>query len=72
MLGTMAEIMQAMVLTKLAPIETHPLRLMSVEKPTIMERNGLFLEIEAWGYAGQTCTLSKVIGNSMGCLQACQ
>ena len=45
----MAEIMQAMVLTKLAPIETHPLRLMSVEKPTIMERNGLFLEIEACG-----------------------
>ena len=49
MLGTMAEIMQAMVLTKLAPIETHPLRLMSVEKPTIKERAGLFLEIEACG-----------------------
>ena len=49
MLGTMAEIMQAMVLTKLAPIETHPLRLMSVEKPTIKERTGLFLEIEACG-----------------------
>ena len=45
----MAEKMQAMVLTKLAPIETRPLKLMSIEKPTIRERTGLFLEIEACG-----------------------
>ena len=41
--------MHAMVLTRLAPIETHPLRLMSVGKPTIKERTELFLEIEACG-----------------------
>jgi alcohol dehydrogenase, propanol-preferring len=45
----MAEMMQAMVLTKLAPIETRPLRLMSIEKPTINERTKLLLEIEACG-----------------------
>jgi alcohol dehydrogenase, propanol-preferring len=41
--------MQAMVLTKLAPIETRPLKLMSIEKPTMKGRTGLFLEIEACG-----------------------
>jgi propanol-preferring alcohol dehydrogenase len=45
----MAEMMQAMVLTKLAPIETHPLRLMSIEKPTIREKTELLLKIEACG-----------------------
>jgi propanol-preferring alcohol dehydrogenase len=49
MMNTMAEKMQAMVLTKLAPIETSPLKLMSIEKPTIKGRTGLFLEIEACG-----------------------
>jgi alcohol dehydrogenase, propanol-preferring len=45
----MAEKMQAMVLTKLAPIETRPLKLMSIDKPTIKGRTGLILEIEACG-----------------------
>jgi propanol-preferring alcohol dehydrogenase len=45
----MAEKMQAMVLTKLAPIETRPLKLMSIDKPTIKGRTGLLLEIEACG-----------------------
>jgi alcohol dehydrogenase, propanol-preferring len=49
MLNTMTEKMQAMVLTKLAPIETRPLKLMSIEKPTIKGRTGLILEIEACG-----------------------
>jgi hypothetical protein len=38
MSNIMAEMMEAMVLTELAPIETHPLRLMSIERPTIKER----------------------------------
>lgn len=42
--------MQAMVLTKLAPIETRPLKLMSIDKPTIKgRRGGLVLEIQACG-----------------------
>jgi hypothetical protein len=41
MSSIMAEMMQAMVLTELAPIETCPLRVMSVERPTIKERTGL-------------------------------
>ncbi len=45
----MAEKMRAMVLTKLAPIETRPLKLMSIDKPTIKGRTGLLLEIEACG-----------------------
>ena len=45
----MAEMMQAMVLTKLAPIETHPLKLMSIGMPEIKQRTGLSLEIEACG-----------------------
>ena len=45
----MPEKMQAMVLTKLGPIETCPLKLMSIEKPTMKGRAGLFLEIEACG-----------------------
>ncbi len=43
----MAEMMQARVLTKLAPTQTQPLRLMSIEKQKIKERTGLDLEIEA-------------------------
>ncbi len=49
MLNAMAENMQAMVLTKVAPIEAHPLKLMSIEKPIIKERTGLLVEIEACG-----------------------
>jgi propanol-preferring alcohol dehydrogenase len=49
MRGTMAEKMRAMVLTKLAPIETRPLKLMSIDKPTIKGRTELILEIEACG-----------------------
>lgn len=45
----MVEKMQAMVLTKLAPIETRPLKLMSIDKPSVKGRNGLLLEIEACG-----------------------
>jgi propanol-preferring alcohol dehydrogenase len=45
----MAEKMQAMVLTELAPVEALPLKLMSLEKPTINERTGLIIEIEACG-----------------------
>src|SRR5215212_11162425 len=49
MKGSMAEKMRAMVLTKLAQIETRPLKLMSINKPTIKGRTGLILEIEACG-----------------------
>jgi len=41
--------MQAMVLSKLAPIETRPLKMMSIDKPKIKTKNGLLLEIEACG-----------------------
>jgi hypothetical protein len=47
MSSIMAEMMQAMVLTELAPIETCSLRVVSIEWPTIMERAGLLLEIQA-------------------------
>jgi alcohol dehydrogenase, propanol-preferring len=43
----MSEMMQAMVLLDLALIETHPLKLSSIEKPTISGRTKLLLEIEA-------------------------
>jgi propanol-preferring alcohol dehydrogenase len=45
----MAEKMQAMVLTKLAPIETRPLKLMSIDKPAPKGKGELLLEIEACG-----------------------
>lgn len=45
----MAEKMQAMVLNGLAPIETRPLKLMSINRPAIKSKNGLLLEIEACG-----------------------
>lgn len=45
----MAEKMKAMVLRKLAPIETQPLKLTSVDRPTIRKRNDLVIEIEARG-----------------------
>jgi len=45
----MADKMQAMVLSKLAPIETRPLKLMSIDRPAIKNKNGLLLEIEACG-----------------------
>ena len=44
-----AEKMQAMVLTKLAPIKTRPLKLMSIDKPVIKSRTSLLIEIEACG-----------------------
>jgi propanol-preferring alcohol dehydrogenase len=43
------EKMQAMVLSKLAPIETKPLKLMSIDRPAAHGKNGLLLEIEACG-----------------------
>ena len=43
----MSEMMQAMVLLDLVPIETHPLKLSSIEKPTTRGRTKLLLEIEA-------------------------
>jgi alcohol dehydrogenase, propanol-preferring len=45
----MAEKMEAMVLTKLARIETNPLKLMSIEKPKIRGKRGLLIEISACG-----------------------
>jgi alcohol dehydrogenase, propanol-preferring len=45
----MAETMQAMVLNNLAPIETAPLKLTSIDKPAIKSKNGLLLEIKACG-----------------------
>ena len=45
----MAEKMQAMVLSKLALIETRPLKLMSIDRPMIKGKNELLLEIEACG-----------------------
>ena len=45
----MAEKMQAMVLTKLAPIETRPLEMMAIDRPAVRGKNGLLLEIEACG-----------------------
>jgi propanol-preferring alcohol dehydrogenase len=45
----MAEKMRAMVLSKLAPIETRPLRLMSIDRPAAKGRNGLLLAIDACG-----------------------
>ena len=41
--------MRAIVLTKLAQIKTRPLKLMSIDKPTIKGRTGLILEIETCG-----------------------
>jgi propanol-preferring alcohol dehydrogenase len=45
----MVEKMQAMVLTKLAPIETRPLKIMAIDRPTPKGKTGLLLEIEACG-----------------------
>ncbi len=45
----MPEKMQAMVLNRTAPIETRPLKLMSIDKPSIKRGNELLLEIEACG-----------------------
>ena len=43
----MAEKMHAMVLSKLASIETRPLKLMLIDKPVAKVKNGLLLKIEA-------------------------
>ena len=45
----MTEKMEAMVLTKLARIETRPLKLMSIDKPKIRGKSGLLIEIDACG-----------------------
>ena len=45
----MQEKMKAMVLSKLAPIQAHPLKLRSVDKPAIRNGNDLLLEIQACG-----------------------
>ena len=45
----MTEKMQAMVLAKLAPIETRPLKMMAIDRPMLKGKNGLLLEIEACG-----------------------
>lgn len=41
--------MRAMVLNKLAPIETRPLKLASIDKPAIKSKGDLLLEIQACG-----------------------
>jgi len=48
-MSSMAEKMQAMVLSKLAPIETRPLKMMSIDRPAIKDRNELLIKIEACG-----------------------
>lgn len=48
-MSSMAEKMRAMVLTKLAPIETRPLKMMLINKPALKRKNGLLLEIQACG-----------------------
>ena len=45
----MTEKMQAMLLTKLAPIETRPLKLTSIDKPVPKGKGELLLQIEACG-----------------------
>jgi propanol-preferring alcohol dehydrogenase len=45
----MAEKMHAMVLNRLAPIETRPLKQMSIDRPSAKGKNGLLLKIEACG-----------------------
>ncbi|MEP0826601.1 MAG: alcohol dehydrogenase catalytic domain-containing protein [Nitrososphaera sp.] len=45
----MADKMRAMVLNKLAPIETKPLKMMMIDKPRLKGRNDLVLQIEACG-----------------------
>ncbi|HEV8387108.1 MAG TPA: alcohol dehydrogenase catalytic domain-containing protein [Nitrososphaera sp.] len=45
----MQEKMKAMVLGKLAPIETRPLKLKSIDKPAIRKGNQLLIEIQACG-----------------------
>jgi len=45
----MVEKMRAMVLNSLAPIETRPLKMMSIDRPTIKGRKDLVLQIEACG-----------------------
>jgi propanol-preferring alcohol dehydrogenase len=45
----MAEKMHAMVLNKLASIETRPLKMMSIDRPSAKDKRGLLLKIEACG-----------------------
>ena len=56
----MSEMMQAMVLLDLALIETHPLKLSSIEKPTISGRTKLLLEIEACDICRSNLHLSLI------------
>src|SRR5213594_1071299 len=55
----MAEKMQAMVLKKLAPIETRPLKLMLIDKPAPKGKGELLLEIEACGVCRSNLRLSE-------------
>jgi alcohol dehydrogenase, propanol-preferring len=48
-MSSMTEKMQAMVLSKLAPIESRPLKMTSIDKPAIRGKNGLLIEIKACG-----------------------
>jgi propanol-preferring alcohol dehydrogenase len=43
------EKMKAMVLSRLAPVESRPLKLTSIDRPAVKKRNDLLLEIEACG-----------------------
>lgn len=43
------EKMNAMVLRRLGPIETHPLKMVSIDRPSIRRENQLLIEIQACG-----------------------
>ena len=45
----MAQKMRAMILTKLAMIETRPLKMTSIDRPAMRNKNGLLIEIKACG-----------------------
>lgn len=45
----MAPKMRAMILTKLAMIETRPLKMTSIDRPAMRNKNGLLIEIKACG-----------------------
>jgi alcohol dehydrogenase, propanol-preferring len=72
MRGSMAEKMRAMALTKLAQIEIRPLKLMSIDKPTIKGRTGLILEIEACRVCRSNLHLIEGDWKNMARLRACQ
>jgi len=67
----MAEKMQAMVLKKLAPIETRPLKLMLIDKPAPKRKGELLVEIGHAALADQTFISLKATGKSLVPLLAC-